>query len=75
MTHTVVHLEISPAAFEEIKTKLLAAGYDHVIDRTTGEERLDMTHIALLKEKPERVWRPEERYEGAMEAAAKRKKP
>jgi hypothetical protein len=47
MTYTVVTLAISKAAYDEIRGKLEAANYHHVI--MDGGE-LDMTHIALEPE-------------------------
>lgn len=46
-THTYVTLDVSTAAYEEIKKKLLAAGYDHAIN-SDGE--IDMQGIALVEE-------------------------
>ena len=48
MTHTYVTLGISEAAFEEIKQKLLAAGYSHVLS-SDGTE-IDMSGIGLVRE-------------------------
>lgn len=47
-THTYVELEVSPAAWREIREKLEAAGYQHtfVDERTT-----DMHGIAVVPEK------------------------
>lgn len=42
-TYTYVLLDVSPAAYREIRAKLEAAGYDHAIDG----EHLDMHGIAL----------------------------
>ena len=47
MTYTLVRLPISKAAYDEIRGKLEAADYHHVI-MEKGE--LDMTHIALEQE-------------------------
>jgi hypothetical protein len=47
-THTYVTLDVSAAAFEEIKKKLLAAGYDHVFDN--NGKTIDMAGIALEQE-------------------------
>ncbi len=46
-THTYVILEISPAAFAEIKAKLEAAGYQHTF--MSGGE-IDMHGIAVKAE-------------------------
>lgn len=48
-THTVVTLEISVAAFNEIREKLEAAGYQHAIfaDASHGSLMIDMTGIGL----------------------------
>lgn len=48
-THTYVMMDISAAAFEEIKRKLLAAGYDHAIIPSFREDKeaLDMHGIGL----------------------------
>ena len=47
-THTYVTLGISKAAFDEIKTKLLAADYGHCFNRDGTE--IDMTGIAVTEE-------------------------
>lgn len=44
-THTYALLEISHAAWAEIKAKLLEAGYDHAINEA-GE--IDMQGLALI---------------------------
>ena len=46
MTYTLATLEVSPAAYDEIRGKLEAAGYQHAID---AAGTLDMTHIGLVK--------------------------
>lgn len=48
MTHTFVTLPISAAAYEEIKAKLIAAGYDHCIEESN--DLIDLHEIALKKE-------------------------
>jgi hypothetical protein len=53
MTHTYAVLEVSKEAFEEIKTKLLAAGYQHAIDDDEGI--IDMHGIGLQWDGEERV--------------------
>lgn len=51
MTHTYALLEISPAAYEEIKTKLEAAGYaDQFHDQDDGKVAIDMHGIAVIEE-------------------------
>jgi hypothetical protein len=48
MTHTYAILEISQAAFDEIKTKLEAAGYQHAFEPNAQDVALiDMHGIAL----------------------------
>jgi len=47
MTHTYALLEVSVPVYEEIKEKLLAAGYQHAFN-DKGE--IDMHGIALVKE-------------------------
>ena len=51
-TYTFALLELSPEAFEEIKSKLETAGYDtfHFLEED-GELRIDMRGIAVIKEK------------------------
>lgn len=47
-THTFVELEVTPAAYDQIRTKLAEADYQHTfIDRTT----VDMTGIAVTRGK------------------------
>lgn len=53
MTRTVAHLEISAAAFEEIKAKLAAAGYQHAFSIEGEPEHeaviaIDMHGIAVI---------------------------
>jgi hypothetical protein len=50
MTHTYAVLEVSPAAYAEIREKLDAAGYDHAFDSHSGAEVIDMHGIALRAE-------------------------
>ncbi len=50
MTHTYVELEISPAAFTEIREKLEDAGYQHAF---MDEATIDMHGIAVTLELPE----------------------
>lgn len=51
-THTFVELEVSPAAYREIRAKLLAADYGHCFDigdrEQTGTGPIDMTGIAVI---------------------------
>lgn len=47
-THTYVTLEVSAKAFDEVRDKLKAAGYDHVF--MNGGKEIDMQGIALTKE-------------------------
>jgi hypothetical protein len=44
-THTYVTMQLSAAAYAEIKEKMVAAGYDHVFGRD-GE--IDMHGIAVV---------------------------
>ena len=48
MTYTYVLLEVSTPVYEEIKAKLLEAGYQHAINEA-GE--IDMHGIALVSER------------------------
>jgi hypothetical protein len=49
-THTYAILEVSPKAYDEIKKKLIAAGYTHAITGAGREkEVVDMHGIALQK--------------------------
>lgn len=52
MTYTYVVLKISPLAYEEIKSKLEAAGYQHAF-HDEGEDGIviDMHGIAVAREK------------------------
>ncbi len=50
-TYTMVKLELSKAAYEEIKAKLIDAGYQHTfLEDFDGGEAIDMTHIAVAPE-------------------------
>lgn len=51
MTHTYVNLELSRAAYEEIKTKLIATGYEDTFIKADGEVRIPMQGIAVVSEK------------------------
>ncbi|KKN36065.1 hypothetical protein LCGC14_0777600 [marine sediment metagenome] len=48
MTHTYVELEVSAAVFDEIRGRMLAAGYDHVFSEGRA---IDMHGIALIRGK------------------------
>lgn len=48
MTHTFAELELSPAAYDEIRQKLQAAGYDHAF---MEDGALDMHGIGVTREK------------------------
>jgi len=47
MSHTYALLEVSSSAYDEIKRKLLDAGYGHAIN---AEGEIDMHGIALVKD-------------------------
>ena len=49
-TYTYVELPVSPATYEEIRSKLTAAGYSHAIDR---DGSIDMHGLALVPAKIE----------------------
>jgi hypothetical protein len=56
MSHTHAILEISAAAYAEIRDKLMAVGYgDALIDDPGEPERIDMHGIALAVETTEKV--------------------
>jgi len=44
-TYTLAKLEVLPSTYADIKSRLLAANYDHAID--DSEEMIDMTGIGL----------------------------
>lgn len=46
-THTYAVLQISRAAYDEIRGKLLEADYGHALHREEGFELIDMRGIAL----------------------------
>jgi hypothetical protein len=48
-----VILEVSPAVYEEIRLKLIAADYRHCFNEQSGKEVIDMTGIALQAENEE----------------------
>lgn len=50
-THTFAILELSSQAYEEIKKKLLEAGYSHAIMEDGGREVIDMHGIGVQMEK------------------------
>lgn len=51
-THTYSILELSPAAYQEIRSKLEAAGYTDVFHRDDDHgETIDMHGIAVAQEK------------------------
>jgi hypothetical protein len=52
VTYTVATLPVSASTYDEIERKLLKADYGHVFTRDRGgrSERIDMTHIALVRE-------------------------
>lgn len=47
MTHTYAVLEVSDAAYQEIRRKLEAAGYQQAFHGKSDEEVIDMHGIAL----------------------------
>lgn len=59
-THTFVELDISPAAYDEIRAKLEAAGYEHAFIGSV----IDMHGIGLVKIEPEAVGSGEAPAEG-----------
>lgn len=50
-THTHVILELSKAAYDEIKNKLSDAGYQHLFDEDEGRTIIDMHGIAVAEER------------------------
>lgn len=48
-THSFTVLDLSPAAFDEIKSKLLAAGYNHVFVQVSDKLVIDMNGLAVSK--------------------------
>lgn len=63
-THTFVTLAISQAAYEEIKQKLLAAGYNHsFVYDFNDEETIDMHGIGLTEEKEIEEYEPKSKYQ------------
>lgn len=57
MRHTTTHsyaiLEVSPAAYDEIRRKLEAAGYADQFHSDDGQEVIDMHGIAIREAQPE----------------------
>jgi hypothetical protein len=54
-TYTFVVLDLSSEAFNEIKKKLDAAGYQHCFTQSGGRDVIDMQGIAVASEaQPER---------------------
>jgi len=47
MTYTYVILELSQTAYEEIRTKLEAAGYQQAFHKSDGQDVIDMHGIAV----------------------------
>lgn len=63
-TYTFVTLAISKEAYEEIKQKLLAAGYNHsFVYDFNDKESIDMHGIGLVEEKEEEEYEPKIKYE------------
>jgi hypothetical protein len=52
MSHTYVILQVSPAAYDEIKAKLEETGYGHAFHEDTEGPLIDMHGIALQVEEP-----------------------
>lgn len=48
-THTYALLPVSKAAYEEIKARLLAAGYDHAVEED-GDRELNLYGLAIVEE-------------------------
>lgn len=51
-THTFVVLELSDAAYKEIRIKLKEAGYEHAFIRQDDREVIDMHGIAVARTQP-----------------------
>ena len=51
-THTYVELELSPAAYDEIRAKLAAAGYDHAF---MDDKTIDMHGLAVVREEVKEI--------------------
>ena len=71
ITRSTAILELSPAAYDEIEQKLLAAGYEHVFERGPGS-LIDMEGIGVTRgvEQSEalKIYRDTERILAAMKA-------
>jgi hypothetical protein len=52
MTYTYAILDVSPAAYAEIRAKLAAVGYGHSFHKDGKDEVIDMRGIAL-RQQPE----------------------
>lgn len=52
MTHTYAVLDVSPKTYQEIRKKLLDAGYQHAIHGDEAGEVIDMVGIAISEEEP-----------------------
>lgn len=53
MTHTYATLQVSRSAFDEISTKLSAAGYEHAFDiDARNVPVIDMHGIGLVADEP-----------------------
>lgn len=52
-THTYAILDISPAAYAEIREKLERAGYQHAFHKEGEDEVIDMQGIAVRAEVPD----------------------
>lgn len=53
MTYTYVIMELSRAAFQEIKAKMIAADYRHAFQKSDGRVVIDMHGIAVTEKEPE----------------------
>lgn len=49
-THTYAKLVVSPATYDEVRGKLLAAGYEHALLSEDDGEVIDMHGIGLERE-------------------------
>src|SRR6185436_17851212 len=49
ITHTYVLLELSPAAFDEVKQNLEAAGYQHAFHHDGERQLIDMHGLAVAE--------------------------
>ena len=52
MTYTYAVLEVSEAAYQEIREKLEAAGYQYAFHKDDGAEVIDMHGIAIKPSRP-----------------------